>query len=108
MHHKDRRGTVVPSPQLRNSRVPVKFALEVEGTNSAGRPFRVQALAVTISRNGATIALETDVAIGSVVRLTPPFGRTLDAEVNGAWTDQMNGQRRIGVKLLDADGWFAK
>jgi hypothetical protein len=52
--------------------------------------------------------VDADVAIGSVVRLTPPFGRTLDAEVNGAWTDRIDGQRRIGVKLLDADGWFAE
>jgi hypothetical protein len=47
------------------------------------------------------------VALGSILKLTPPFGRALDAEVNGAWTDAIDGRRRIGVKLLDEDGWFA-
>jgi hypothetical protein len=49
-----------------------------------------------------------DVALGSIIKLTPPFGRELEAEINGVWTDQIDGQRRIGVKLLDADGWFAE
>ena len=48
-----------------------------------------------------------EVAVGAIVRLTPPFGRELDAEVNGAWKDEIDGSRRIGVKLLDQDGWFA-
>jgi len=47
------------------------------------------------------------VALGSILKLTPPFGRALEAEVNGVWTDAIDGRRRIGVKLLDDDGWFA-
>ena len=27
--------------------------------------------------------------MGSIVKLTPPFGRKLDAEVNGVWTDRL-------------------
>jgi hypothetical protein len=88
--------------------VPVEFALEVEGTTTAGKPFHVQAQAIKISRGGATIVLDADVAVGSVLRLTPPFGGKIEAEVNGAWHDQMDGQRRIGVKLIEADGWFAE
>jgi hypothetical protein len=68
----------------------------------------VQAQAIKISRGGATIVLDADVAVGSVVRLTPPFGGKIEAEVNGIWQDQMDGQRRIGVKLLEVDGWFAE
>ena len=108
MNEKDRRAVAPSSQRPRSPRVPVEFALEVEGTTTAGEPFQVKAQAVKISRGGATIVVDADVAIGSVVRLTPPFGRTLDAEVNGAWTDRIDGQRRIGVKLLDADGWFAE
>ena len=52
--------------------------------------------------------LDAEVALGAIVKLTPPFGRELDAEVNGVWTDQIDGRRRIGVKLLDEDGWFAE
>lgn len=108
MDDKDSRSAAMPSQRPRSPRVPVEFALEVAGTTSAGKPFTVQAHAIKISRGGATIILDADVAVGSIVKLTPPFGRELEAEVNGTWTDKIDGRRRIGVKLLDADGWFAE
>ena len=108
MTQKDPRRAVLPSQRPRSPRVPVEFALSVQGKTSSGDPFNVQAKAIKISRGGATIIIDTDVSLGSVVRLTPPFGRELDAEVNGVWVDQIDGKRRIGVKLLDADGWFAE
>jgi hypothetical protein len=40
--------------------------------------------------------------------LVPPFGGKLDAEVNGSWIDDLDGNRRIGVKLLNDNGWFAE
>ena len=101
-------GAVVSSQRPRNPRVPVEFALEVKGTTSAGKPFHVKAQAVKISRAGATILIDAEVAVGTIVRLTPPFGRELDAEVNGSWIDEIDGHHRIGVKLLDEDGWFAE
>lgn len=108
MEEKNRPGIVVPSQRPRSPRVPVEFALKVAGTTPTGQPFHVCAQAVKISRGGATIVIEAEVANGSVVRLTPPFGRELDAQVNGVWTDEMDGRGRIGVKLLDDDGWFAE
>ncbi|MBC8029650.1 MAG: PilZ domain-containing protein [Pyrinomonadaceae bacterium] len=108
MNDKDPRSATVPSQRPRNPRVPVEFALEVEGKTLAGESFSVKAHAIKISRGGATIILDAEVAVGARVKLTPPFGRELDAEVNGAWTDQLDGRRRIGVKLLDEDGWFAE
>jgi len=107
MTDKDLRGATVPSQRPRSPRVPVEFALGVEGKTAAGEPFNVRAQAIKISRAGATLVLGEDVALGSIVQLTPPFGRVLDAEVNGVWIDQIDGRRRVGVKLLDADGWFA-
>jgi hypothetical protein len=108
MNDERARRAVPPSQRPRNPRVPVEFALEVRGTNSAGIPFHVRAQAVKISRGGATIVINVEVTPGSVVRLTPPFGRELNAEVNGTWLDEIDGRRRIGVKLLDQDGWFAE
>lgn len=108
MNEKDTRGEPVPSQRPRNPRVPVEFALEVEGKTLKGESFNVKAHAIKISRGGATIILDAEVAVGAMVKLTPPFGRELDAEVNGVWTDQIDGRRRIGVKLLDEDGWFAE
>lgn len=108
MTEKDSRSAPLPSQRPRSPRVPVEFALSVQGKTTSGDAFNVQAKAIKISRGGATIIIDTDVPMGSIVRLTPPFGRELDAEINGVWVDQIDGKRRIGVKLLDADGWFAE
>jgi hypothetical protein len=80
----------------------------VKGKTPGGEPFSVKAQAIKVSRAGATIVLDSEVSLGALVKLTPPFGRELSAEVNGVWTDPIDGRRRIGVKLLDEDGWFAE
>ena len=107
MNQNDRR-TASPSQRPRSPRVPVEFALEVEGTTPAGESFHEKAQAIKISRGGATIILDRELALGSIVTLTPPFGKKLEAEVNGVWKDEIDSTQRIGVKLLDSDGWFAE
>jgi PilZ domain-containing protein len=108
MTNNNPRSESAPSQRPRSPRVPVEFALEVEGTNTQGQSFQTKAQATKISRGGATIILDVDVPIGSVVTLVPPFGGKLEAEVNGFWVDDIDGRRRIGVKLLHSDGWFAE
>ena len=108
MTQKDLGGAAVRSQRPRNPRVPVEFALKVEGQTPTGESFSLQAKAIKISRSGATIILDAEVAVGSIVKLTPPFGRELDGEINGVWTDQIDGRRHVGLKLLDEDGWFAE
>jgi hypothetical protein len=109
MSDETKRENQGPSQRPRSPRVPVDFAVELEGHTASGAPFRVQAKAIRISRGGATIVTDVIVAVGAVVRLTPPFGRTLEAEVNGVWTEEAAGaQRCVGVKLLDTNGWFAE
>jgi hypothetical protein len=108
MNEKEVRGDVAPSQRPRSPRVPVEFALQVEGTDRAGQPFQARAKATKISRGGATLITDVDVDLGAVVMLVPPFGGRLPAEVNGSWKDEIDGDKRIGVKLLNADGWFAE
>jgi hypothetical protein len=108
MIERDPQSATVPSQRPRSPRVPVEFALGVKGMTAAGEPFEVPAKAVKISRAGATILMDADVSVGSILQLMPPFGQELDAEVNGVWTDPLDGRRRVGVKLLDEDGWFAE
>jgi len=100
--------TTPRSQRPRSPRVPVNFSVELEGLTSAGRPFQVTAEAVRVSRGGATLITDIDVSAGTPVRLTPPFGQPLQAEVNGVWADDSDGRQRIGVKLLDPNGWFAE
>lgn len=96
------------SQRPRSPRVPVNFTVELEGQTAGGDPFKISAEAVRVSRGGATLITDVPVEAGARVRLTPPFGRSLDAEVNGVWTDEADGQQRIGIKLLDPNGWFAE
>jgi hypothetical protein len=91
----------------RSPRVPVDFSVELDGASPDGKPFHVEASAVKVSRGGATLITDAPLSVGARVRLTPPFGRSLEAEVNGVWTDETDGKQRVGIKLLDANGWFA-
>ena len=108
MSDRTRSETIPPSQRPRSPRVPVNFAVEIEGEDAAGRPFNVAAEAVRVSRGGATIITEIAMSVGTRLRLTPPFGRALEAEVNGVWTDEADGRQHVGVKLLDPNGWFAE
>lgn len=92
----------------RSPRVPVEFPLDVEGTDESGQVFQAKATAVKISHAGATIVIDIDVPVGSKVTLTQASGAKLAAEVNGSWIDDLDGKRRIGVRLLDANGWFGE
>lgn len=96
------------SQRPRSPRLPVNFAVTIAGNTSAGEPFSKQAEAVKVSRGGATLITDAQVRLGDVVQVTPPFGPSIEAEVNGAWIDPEDGQQRIGIKLLDANGWFAE
>src|SRR5256885_17143062 len=98
MNNKAKRASgVVPMQRPRSPRVPVNFTVELEGRTRMGEPFYVHAAAVKVSRGGATLVTDAALEVGSVVRLTPPFGRTIEAEVNGIWTDDADGKQRIGV-----------
>jgi hypothetical protein len=108
MSEKDPRDDIASSQRPRSPRVPVEFALDVEGTDASGKSFQAKAKATKISHGGATLVVDVDVAVGSTVELVPQFGGKLRAEVNGSWIDDIDGNRRIGVKLLDANGWFAE
>ena len=92
----------------RSPRIPVEFPLEVEGTDQSGQPFQAKATATKISRGGATITIDVDVPVGSQVTLVQASGGKLAAEVNGSWIDDLDGKRRIGIRLLDANGWFGE
>jgi PilZ domain len=100
--------TIPPSQRPRSPRVPVNFTVELEGDDADGRSFNITAEAVRVSRGGATLVTDLPARVGLKLSLTPPFGRALEAEVNGVWTDEADGRQRIGVRLLDPNGWFAE
>jgi len=67
MTEKDPRGDIA-SQRPRSPRVPVEFDLNVEGTDASGQSFTARAKAVKISRGGATLQVDVDVALGSQVK----------------------------------------
>src|SRR6476660_2878693 len=108
MNENDSQRDSSSSQKPRSPRVPVEFALDVEGSDHEGNPFQAKATATKISRGGATLLIDVDIPVGSVLKLVPPTGNILEGEVNGSWIDYIDGNRRIGVKLLSDDGWFAE
>ena len=108
MDERSKQDPASPSQRPRSPRVPVNFTVELEGQGEDGETFRITAEAVRVSRGGATLISDVEIGEGARVRLKPPFGRALDAEVNGIWVDETDGRRRIGIKLLDPAGWFAE
>ena len=92
----------------RSPRIPVEFPLSIEGTDESGQAFQVKGTAVKISHAGATIMIDVDLPVGSKVTLVQASGAKLAAEVNGSWIDDLDGTRRIGVRLLEANGWFGE
>ena len=107
MKNRSRPGAT-DSRRPRSPRVPVNFSLVVEGKAANGKPFKTKASAVKVSRTGATIVIDEEVAVGARLLLMPPFGGRFEADVNGVWIDESEGRRHIGVKLISANGWFAK
>jgi hypothetical protein len=95
-------------PRPRSPRVPVAFAVGLKYRADSGESVESNGEAIRVSRGGATVVTEIPVKIGAIIQLTPPFGRTIDAEVNGVWVENKDGKQRIGVKLLDSNGWFAE
>ena len=107
MNDGSRSGDEEPN-RPRSPRVPVNFSLVVEGKAADGKPFKTKASAIKVSRTGASIVIDVVVALGARLLLTPPFGGKFEADVNGVWIDESDGRRHIGVKLVSANGWFAK
>lgn len=92
----------------RSPRIPVEFPLTIESTDESGQAFQAKGTAVKISHAGATIMIDVDIPVGSKVTLVQASGAKLAAEVNGSWIDDLDGTRRIGVRLLEANGWFGE
>lgn len=108
MRDGSRRDAGASSARPRSPRVPVNFSVIVEGENADGKPFKTKASATKVSRTGATIVIDEEIGLSARIVLTPPFGGRFEATVNGVWIDESDGRRHIGVKLLSANGWFAK
>src|SRR5687767_14069952 len=89
----------------RNKRVRVRFPVRVEAPLADGRSRVLCAHTVVVSHAGATLDVDEPIPEGMGLQVTPPFGGTLLAEVNGAWLDAETGRHRFSIRLIDPASW---
>jgi hypothetical protein len=89
----------------RNKRVRMRFPLRVEVPDDEGRTRVLQAHTVVVSHAGATLDMDEPVPVGMGLQVSPPFGGSLLAEVNGLWVDGESGRHRVSIRLLDPLSW---
>ena len=89
----------------RNKRVRVRFPIKVEMPLEDGRARVLQAHTVVVSHAGATLDMDEPIPLGMGLQVSPPFGGTLLAEVNGAWVDGETGRHQVSIRLLDPLSW---
>ena len=89
----------------RNKRVRVRFPLKVEAPVGDGRSRVTCAHTVVVSHAGATLDVDEPIALGMGLQVSPPFGGTLLAEVNGVWVDGETGRHRVSIRLIDPASW---
>ena len=89
----------------RNKRVRVRFPIRIEMPLDDGRTCVLHAHTVVVSHAGATLDMDETIPLGMGLEVSPPFGGTLLAEVNGAWVDDETGRQRVSIRLLDPVSW---
>lgn len=89
----------------RNKRVRMRFPVRVEVPLDDGRTRVLQAHTVMVSHAGATLDVDEPIAEGMGLQVSPPFGGSLLAEVNGLWVDAESGRHRVSIRLLDPLSW---
>jgi hypothetical protein len=89
----------------RNKRVRMRFPLRVEVPISEGRTRVLHAHTVMVSHAGATLDVDEPIPEGMGLQVSPPFGGSLLAEVNGVWVDGQSGRHRVSIRLLDPLSW---
>ena len=83
----------------------MRFPLRVEVPIDEGRMRVLQAHTVVVSHAGATLDVDEPIPEGMGLQVSPPFGGSLLAEVNGVWIDGESGRHRVSIRLLDPLSW---
>lgn len=89
----------------RNKRVKIRFPVRVEMPLDDGRTRVLHTNTVVVSHAGATLDVDEPIPVGVGLQVSPPFGGSLLAEVNGAWIDGETGRHRVSIRLLDPISW---
>ena len=102
---KEKRQTERPIRSRRNRRIRMNFPVTIEVPTEDGRTRVLKARTVVVSHAGATLDMDEAVPLELGVQVTPPFGGTILAEVNGGWVDRVTGRPRVSIRLIDPVSW---
>jgi hypothetical protein len=83
----------------------MRFPVRVEVPVGDGRTRVLHAHTVVVSHAGATLDVDEPIPEGMGLQVSPPFGGSLLAEVNGAWVDRESGRHHVSIRLLDPLSW---
>ncbi|HEX7177303.1 MAG TPA: hypothetical protein VF240_18745 [Pyrinomonadaceae bacterium] len=102
---KEKRQTERTIKSRRNRRIRMNFPVTIEVPTEDGRTRVLKARTVVVSHAGATLDMDEAVPLELGVQVTPPFGGTILAEVNGGWVDRATGRQRVSIRLIDPVSW---
>lgn len=83
----------------------MRFPVRVEVPIDDGRTRVLHAHTILVSHAGATLDVDEPIPEGMGLQVSPPFGGSLLAEVNGIWIDGETGRHRVSIRLLDPVSW---
>jgi hypothetical protein len=83
----------------------MRFPVRVEVPLDDGRTRVLHAHTLVVSHAGATLDVDEPIPEGMGLQVSPPFGGSLLAEVNGVWIDGESGRHRVSIRLLDPLSW---
>ena len=83
----------------------MRFPVRVEVPIDDGRTRVLHTHTVVVSHAGATLDVDEPIPEGMGLQVSPPFGGSLLAEVNGVWIDGETGRHRVSIRLLDPLSW---
>ena len=83
----------------------MRFPVRVEVPVGDGRTRVLHAHTVVVSHAGATLDVDEPIPEGMGLQVSPPFGGSLLAEVNGTWVDRESGRHHVSIRLLDPLSW---
>jgi hypothetical protein len=99
-------SSLPPGKQRQNPRIKMGLPLTLRAITDKGEHIHIQTETVEISRCGATVRSNHEIAVGTSVYIKMPFSDWLRAEVNGIWRDGTDKQGRIGLKLVNPRTWL--
>ncbi|MSO22936.1 MAG: PilZ domain-containing protein [Acidobacteria bacterium] len=86
----------------REARILLAIPVTIEGLDKFNAPFREEAVADNVSKNGVCLVLDQTLDLGAVLTVTACQGKfKCKGEVRALWVDDNDRKKRVGVRFVD-------